>query len=320
MSIAVNTYPAIRYRQTPVGWPVKIFDPPKQKPLGVMLNFNWAVYFAAMNNASNIAVDVDVNSGGTSQGGVIDKIVTAKIDNSNSNVPILIWFPDSGDVVTCPPQTIATLPCTTNGSTCKIIAQGLNSGNLPLTNIIFYNYFIPPSVDPLVQLVFPQYLGSPTIQRGNFLTPGFGPPALGDQAATLNASFNNGSIGPLTNIILPATTGFYYVTAINVSMNLFRVQYAVAGANLSFADFSIFDMTSGQILLPLRVWNASATSTSVFFDVINTNLFNVKGMNLRLDATHNYGMILSNVAAGTGVIVTWAFEAFFWFSYTLNPS
>ncbi len=221
MSFDVNAYPSTAYRQTPVAWPVKLFNPPAMKPASVVLTFDWLVYFtlmvAQLGAAPNIAVDIDINSGGTSQGPVLDKIVTAKIDNSNSFVPILIFFPDSGDVVTCPPQTVATLPCCTNGSLCKVIAQGLSAGNLPMTKITFYNYFVPPSVDPVIQVVYPQWIGSPAIQRSNLLTPGYGPPALGDQTMQYDLDLAGPPNKTVNGIFgTPKPSGLIFLTQVHV--------------------------------------------------------------------------------------------------------
>lgn len=224
MSVEVAAYPTTAFRQTPIGWPVSLFNPPTQKPLATVLKFSWTIYFALLNQEANIGVNVDLSQGGTPQGNVLDKIVTVKIDNSNSFNTILVYFQDTGDTISCAPQTIVTFPCVTNGPRCTVIAQGLATGFLPLTTITFYNYFVPPSVDPVVQLTYPQEIGSPSIQRNatQILTPGYGSPALGDQftQSTVNATGADGNVAFLPAV---AAGGFYYLTHLNLTANSLSV-------------------------------------------------------------------------------------------------
>lgn len=305
MSINVTQYPKTAYLQTPVAAPVKQFDTPTQKPSSVVLTFNWTVYFALMNSAANIAVEVDINAGGTAQGGVIDKIVTAKIDNSNSYNSILIYFADSGDVISCPPQTIVTLPCVTNGSACKVIAQGLATGFLPSTTITFYNYFVPPSIDPVVQLAYSQHLGSPTIQRNatNILTPGFAAPALGDILDNKKiASVNNATVNT-TILGSPGASGHYVVTGYVLQVGFINVSGPTNAQ-------CFFESTGASGIL---FENDSAFSTADNAKPSQT-LFAMSGLQLKLDATETWRIrIIFANGWSSGFIFSYV-------SYTFNPN
>lgn len=316
MSFNVAQYPSLPYRLTPIAWPVKIFDPAAIKPASVMLQFDWLVYFA-LGGVANQAVTVDLAQAGTAQGPVLDKIVTCKIDNSNSNISVLVYFQDSGDVVSCPPQTIATLPCNTNGTACKVIAQGLSAGNTPLTNIYFYNYFVPPSIDPVVQLVFPQYLGSPAIQRGNLLTPGFGPPTLGDQAVAGVMILDQTIVPPTYVEVFPPSTGFLYITGINVIVNALRAIFSTSGNTITWA-FSFYDNTAGVDVLP---FNAAAFTGSTTQETVQSNqpIFLLGGFNFRLNATHSYGLRF-NARTFLGTLTNWNIRLTTLFTYTTNPN
>lgn len=308
MAIDVTQYPQTAYRQTPVAWPVSIFNPPTQKPSNVVLSFDWTVYFALMSArvgatlAANIAVEVDANSGGTSQGGVIDKIVTAKIDNSNSLNPILVFFPDSGDTISCAPQTIATLPCNTNSSKCFVIAQGLATGFLPKTTVTFYNYFIPPSIDPVLQLVYPQWLGSPTIQRNQnqILTPGFAPPALGDQSvqyaiSLVNATTQTGIFGT------PLVSGFVYITGVDVRYVTF-----LAGGTSNVIPSLLLESTGSAGVLFNWLWMFPIAS-GIY------SLYNQSGLQIKIDATQSWRLRWTfQPPSGSGA------TALAGFSYTIN--
>lgn len=276
MSIDVSSYTQVPYKLTPVAWPVRIFDPPTIKPVSCQLSFNWLVYFAALNGAPNIAVEININSGGTAQGGVMDKVVTVKIDNSNSAVPILVNFPDSGDTVSCPPQSIVTLPVNTNGTRAFVIAQGLSVGFTPQTLVTFYNYFIPPSIDPVLQLTYPQWLGSPTIQRNTnqILTPGFGSPALGDQ--TVQYHFAMDAINTIPIFGTPRPSGFIYITGIDVKLFLL-----VAGGTSEQLG-SLFAESTGSAGI-LYEWNYYVVLPSSIYSIYSTY-----GMNIKIDATQTW--------------------------------
>lgn len=303
MSFNVAAYPSTPYRQTPVGSAVSLFNPPSMRPTNTILSFDWAVYFALyLNLDPNIAVDVDLNSGGSSQGPVIDKIVSVKIDNSNSFVPILIYFPDSKDLVTCPPQTVVTLPCNTNGSNCKVIAQGLSLGNLPQTTVTFYNYFIPPSIDPVVQIVYPQWLGSPTIQRDNLLTPGYGPPALGDQSKQYDLALTNPLVKVNNLFGTPMPSGVIILTQIVV------ILIGISGG----ARFTSMRMADGPTLADqlygFTYYVNAAIPVPGFFQ-----LYASYGKNVRLDATKNWFLentdSLGGLATGTAAaFMDWSYQ------------
>jgi len=185
----------------------------------VPLTFNWLIYFTAAPTA-NIAVPIDI-AGGSVTGGLLDKIETVKIDNSNSTISVSVFFPDTNDLITCPPNTIVTLPAMTNGLKCWVIAQGLAAGFTPTTKIYLINYVVAPSIDPQLQTVFPQELATPLIQNGvnQQLTPGYAPRALGDAMFSLDWRYDN--IGNFVNVLnSPRPNGYFIITGIQcISLN-----------------------------------------------------------------------------------------------------
>jgi hypothetical protein len=305
MSIAVNNYPQVAYSGV-AGTParaVKMFDAPGMKPAAAVLEFNWTVYFAAAtakygSTQSNVAVPVDFSGGSSAQGGPLDKIVTCKIDNSNSYNSILVHFPDTGDTLACAPQTIVTLTACTNSNKCYVIAQGLASGFLPLTTITFYNYFVPPSVDPLLQLVYPQELGSPSIQRqgglSTILTPGYGPRALGDQFVNQNFSLGGSPGTPLLPAV--AAGGFYTLT------HFFGTVASNTGAN----DFASIEIRTGVAMTDVvfRMRGRIAAFPTV-------QLLSLQGMNLKFSALFRIEAFVSTGTANQSAELNLA--------YTYNP-
>lgn len=278
MSIDVTQYPQQKYRLTPYAWPVKTFDKPTQKPLAVPLQIDWLVYFTADgSNPANLAIAVDVASGNTAQGGVLDKIISVNIDNTNSTIPISVYFPDTKTTVSCAPQTVATLPCFTNGTNCFIIAQGLTAGFIPETQITFYNFFIPPIIDPQLQTVYPQLIGSPTIQRNStqILTPGYGPAALGDQ--TQQFRLNLRLAQQFTLFGGARTSGFVYMTCVAVTFD-----QPSASVNGPTVTATIESTGAAGVLYSFPVFCPNG-------GVVNpTPLVSLSGFNLKLDATQTW--------------------------------
>lgn len=294
MSFNVAQYPQVPYRRTPVGWPVKLFQPSNMRPTSVQLLFDWSIYFAQVSavlgsDQANLAVAVDVNQNGSSQGAVLDKIVTCKIDNSNSLISVLVYFPDSGDVIACPPQTIATFPCNTNGSACKIIAQGLTANFLPQTTVTFYNYFVPPSSEPQIQIDYPQWAGTPNIQRGSLVTPGFASPALGDQIKqwTLDLA-TPGAVTPVLDS--PQPSGVFILTTV-------------------FFGLVVTSGNGGNAALTFLMESTGASGTLFSFPYVvnvipNTQvgtipIYQMSGLQTRLNATETWRLRnVNNVQSG----------------------
>lgn len=253
----------------------------------VALKVNWLQYFTLLNSAGTIAVRFDL-TGNSNFTGTLDCIKSVKIDNSNSTVPVSVWFPDSGDIITCPPQTVITLPAMTNGLKGLIIAQGLAKGFTPTTTVFLTNFFLPTSIDPQVQLTFPQWIGSPDIQRNatNIFTPGYGPPALGDQAIQYQLDLTATALVPIFGTPI-ANGGFIYITGITVT-------FLDPFAGLTETPAIIM---KGAISGQLYRWSC--------FILGNTHMpngviiaYNKSGLNLKLDATDTW--TLQNTIALSG--------------------
>ncbi len=272
MSFDPTNYPQIRYRGIPTYQTVGIFNANTMSNRFVPLDINWLIYFTALNNAANIAIPFDLQ-GGQNQGGLLDKIVSVKIDNTNSTISVSVFFPDTGDIITCPPETVITLPAMTNALNGYIIAQGLSEGFTPRTKIFLTNFLIPASVDPQLQINFPQWIGSPTIQRANALTPGYGPPALGDQMTIGSMSLVTGV--PFSLFGGAKASGFYYITALHAQVS------SVSSAAVSTNGLVYFQSTGGDLLFAVTFGGQLALNDG--FPVLT-----LSGMNIRIPATTDW--------------------------------
>lgn len=292
----------VQYSGTPYAQTIGTPNTPTQSARFVPITINWLIPFTASNGQTSIAVPINM-TGGNNQGGLLDKILGVKIDNTNSTIPISVWFPDTGDIISCPPQSVYSGPVMTNGLRCFIIAQGLTSGFLPTTKIFLTNFILPPSYDPQVQLSYPQMIGSPNIQRGNLLTPGFSGPALGDQTQQIQLSLVNGAVNFASMFNAPYPNGFVYLTGIQI--DLLGIYRGIGGAEV---DVFVKDQTTQTDLFKFRYFYIGSTFNSV-------NLLKLSGFNLRLDATHNwiftYQVAIANPDQGFVQMVAF---------YSVNPN
>lgn len=297
------TVPLLQYQGQSLDIPVQQCRVPAQEPKVVRIDINWADYWPVTHPA-DLGIIVNL-FGNTPETAKMDRLVSIKIDNVGSTVPIYVQFQDSLDIVTAPPNTAVIMPIMTNGGQFKVFARGLTAGFIPRTSIYVANFMMVANVDPEIQLVFPQYLGSPTVQRANALTPGFGPPALGDNVQSgylfLNAA---GPPAIQTAVLLPAVPagGFYYITALKFQLLRASILWNAAGNHFFEYDVSFVDLNLNFTIMPMSILGNQPTA-GLLIDVFNVPLCEISGLNFRLDASHAYGLnFFSFVEAGGGVI------------------
>lgn len=238
------------------------------------------------------------------------------IDNIGSTVPIYVYFPDTGFTVVAAPFTAIWYPVITKQLVFEVIGLGFLTGSIPTNAIFVTDVLIQPYGDAEIQNVFPQYLGSPTIQRSNQLTPGFGPPALGDQVAS---GFLSYTVATAT-IILPAIGdgSFYYITSFSFLIN--RLAVISSGANTIMRFRFLFQESNGTVLYEFRPCINCVTAAAVT-TLINLPLIELTGMNFRLLANDFYQLNFVDVAAeqGAGVPSNPSVSMTYFIAYTNNP-
>lgn len=271
------------------------------------IQINWATYFATVAQSA-FGIVINLSLGSEDKGGILSSIKSVKIDNTSSTVPIYVYFPDTQDVIACPPQTVVFLPVLTNARTAIIFTEGLTAGFLPTTRIWFCDFIVMPYIDPALQIVFPQEKGSPAIQRNQsaLLTPGYAAPALGDQTQQLNIDTTTSLSVTSTPLFgTPLATGFIYLTGIEMVISQ-------AAPNGQYCDFWATLASSGASGI-LYQWGTAAIT------LINQTrgtflLHRTPGhMNLRLDATEawSFNMNINHGASGGLLVIL---------NYTYNPS
>jgi hypothetical protein len=161
----------------------------------------------------------------------------------------------------------------------------MTTGLIPKTRIFVTNIFIPPYTDPELQVVYPLWLGSPAIQRTNALTPGFAPPALGDQltGTTLQMNQAPGTVVPFADLQGNFPAGSELIITSMVLSSTPR-NLADTTGNHAFVEFVDTTLNFAIALLPVA-GGLDYTQGSI---------------NFRRDATHAYGLRIQTPTAGLG--------------------
>lgn len=306
MSQTFGTVTVLPYQGTTFRLPVKlpqgVVVPPNQVPPSVCpVNIIWNNYWQLAGQPSQIGVAINLQAASV-QASILDRIASVKIDNTHSSCPVYVWFPDTNDVVTCPPNTAVTMPCLTNLLNAVIIAEGLTAGNIPTTTVFFYNVVLQPSVDAEINNAVALWLASPTISRGTtILNTLYGTPALGDQMVNKTFTLTNEA----TSQVLPVQpSGFYYLTSIYIRIvEVWDNSVPAVGSIRLTPNSGINDVIFTFFFIPTLAQFTAAPADTI--------AYNQSGLNIKLDATQ--GMVFVNnlsAASGTCTITI---------SYTYQP-
>jgi hypothetical protein len=258
----------------------------------VPLLLQWISYGASTTN-TNVNVLVDLGSKPCDK---LDQIRSLYIDNLGSNNPVYVYFPDSGYTVVAKPNSEGWYPVFTNQKTLWVIGEGFLSGDIPQTSIIVCNLFIPPQVNVEIDNAVALWKASPQITRGTTIyNSSLGIPALGDQFfASGQLNLNAGGSVGLWNT--PYADGFLYVTGLNLN------SFGTTGGSVQVSIESTG--VAGVLLAP--TWYGGAPTAGV------SQIVNLSGMQIKLDATQTWRMrLITNIAGGFAQLLS---------SFTKNPN
>lgn len=290
-----------------------LLNPASIPPTSIMVPFNWASEYGAGTAVPNVNVLVNVTEGGAQI--PIDQIRSVKIDNLGNPAPVYVYFLDTTDTIVAPANTIVWEPVVTNAKIANVILQGASDGaGVGQTKVYFCNFFVPPYVNAEINQAVALYKGSPSIQRTNTLQPGYGPPALGDQAANALLDINNsGGLPQSVTILGPAApvTDTFYITSLNLFMCQVSASYAGGGTASQFGG-KIYDATNGQIIYSFRL--ACLTTA------LNALILNANGLNFRLSGAHTYNLQIDTATTNTGTFTFWGITLALFIGYTQNPN
>lgn len=293
-----NTISLQGFQGAPYASAIGLSLPSSLPPTGIAITVDWAVYGAS---SAKPAIGIAVNLQGGTPRQKLDYIKTVFVDNTASNVPVYVQFPDSGQVISVAPNTSAWYPAVTNGVIANVYALGMATGQIPVTQFIFTNVFVPPYADPEITSVQPLYRATAQIAAGSSIyNTDFGIPALGDTStrAQLPYSLTPNSV----NFVILNAQRYIYITTISC-MGYWEQTAAGAGGIMELRG------QTGSFALWSFVMSATAAGPAEKAFPI------VTGVNLKYDL--NQGP-LSLWVDGGGQIVRGYAEMFLGFS--LNPT
>lgn len=237
----------------------------------VPLLFNWISYGAATAKPNiNVLVDID-----NAVCKAIDQIRSIYIDNLGSQNPVYVYFPDTGYTCVAKANSEGWYPVYTNTKKLWVVGEGFLDGSIPTTFILLSNIALPASVNTELDQAVSLWKSSPLISRGSSIyNSSFGVPALGDQlTATGQMTLTFPTTIPLWNS--PYSSGFLYIQQIQIVMQ--NVAHNISPAIGQFVLES-----TGVAGTLLNCFFVAPPTTNVVYNQIYLDL---KGMNLKLDAT-----------------------------------
>jgi len=276
-------YDAPNVSQAPVN------SPPRS--LGALIN--WATYGAG----ASVNVGVLINLQNLGPGSNIDNIRSVRIDNTGNPVPVYVVFPDSGFIVTCPPNAVFRESVVTQGLQCFVYGEGFTVGQIGQTGIFFSNIFLAPIFDPEISQSLDLWKASASVNPGvSIYGTNYGVPCLADQTVEMSLDLNSGAQGSS----LPAlTSGFYYLNALFVTLK---------GAVHNTAARRVISLNGG-ISGTVYSWTFFLDGTVLYDNLI---LYHVSGINEKLHATETYNLGF-NIAIDQGL-------ALVRLNFTSNPT
>lgn len=275
MSRSFLTVPVNVFKGTYTSFSTKLCG---QQGLVCPISIDWTKY-PASSAAPNQNIIVNLAGNGVTP--TIPNIRSIFIDNTNSNVPLYVFFPDTGHSVTCAPNAEGWFPVYTNGLIAWVIGEGFVTGQIPVSLILFTNIFVQPFTNYELEQNVSLLKASPTITRGNILyNANFGAAALGDQlysSAPLSATV--GATIPLWGTPYAAGT-FLYLTALSVrAMGVANNGIAGQGVSLFIESTGV----AGVLINPLYYCPAGGVTVPGVVDVIT-----LSGLQIKLDASQTW--------------------------------
>lgn len=264
------------YKGVFVGQNVSICSTPRHQSKTLLTTLDWAIY-------TSLAVTIDLNSVGTTN--QLDKIVGAWIDNSNSASPCLLYVPDSGQTIVCPPETTLFSPIFSLANIVNVYnIEGESTDGA--VSIIFMNFLIDNFQSQPTNQTAVLALATDTPQG----QPNFKNIVVGDQ---VSQAFINLAIVGSTPFLSVQSKGDFYITNMQVA-----IQGAYNTGGTQSGALAIVDNTIGQTVRYFQYTIGTDLTTVPF-----TILFSQDDLYFELDATHIYSFS-NNLAnsAGLGLI------------------
>lgn len=293
-------------------------------PMHVPVFLNWTNYNAA-GSIPNAGVQVDLGQG--LQGNAsLDRVSAVYVDNSDCNVPVYIYFPDTGyTVAVAPGQQLAQNVITTSVKPV-IYGLGFTGGAQPLTIVYFTNRILQAAQGSDTSFVIPQYYasvfsGNPVANQTPYRTLALGDRMLQAQTpafltaagnptftsvtlvgGALQPSYYNITGSPISSTVsfTPNNAGAYvYITQITLALSGLSVLQEVSGAptqtTIAFGGNVFFKDSTGVInyVIPWVNFVTVGVTSLLAGNVLNNQpVLSLTGLQIKVpaNATFTFGM------------------------------
>lgn len=279
-----------------VGLPINLDTPKSQTPHALSLTINWAEYGSnglSVPYANELAIPVSMQQGITYP---IDRIRSVYIDNSNSDINVVIYFGDTQYTVMCQPRAVVWWPVITNLPEALIIGQRFRPGTQPATRIIFSNVAVPPGTAIERPISLPQYAAtnpSGTTSSARDLVEFFRAPVVGDLIAPLTYPlYSDFALLQIGGTPYPAGYGLYIT---NLRLDALASRESPANeVSISNADLIYGDTGTVITTAPIRVAVNSIAAGVSNLATADNPIYDIQGAQIRLDASRPVYLRLRN--------------------------
>ncbi len=193
-----------------VAKPATLCLPIGQDPKSVQVNIDWLNYGVGDAKPD---FGIVVNLQGISPALALVAVKSVYIDNLGSQVPIYVFFPDTGFTAAMPPLSAGWIPVITNQLKAAIYGIGFTDTNIPLTIVHFCNFPREQSIITVadtanVDPVDISFIGA-SIQSPNATTATFSATPIGDAGTgrrlLLAVAYSSQNLA-VTNTVLTSMT------------------------------------------------------------------------------------------------------------------
>lgn len=272
----------------------------------VVLTFNWLSY-GASSAAPNQGASVNLLVG---HAPLLLSITSIYIDNTNSQVPIYIYFSDTNNVITAQANTAGWYLALTNQSNFFVYGEGFVTGQIPTTTIIITDTLVLPNVDPELSQGVILGKASAQIQRGiPIFNSNYAAFALGDQFTQAKVEIEiNGQIAS----VFPISTGFYIITSLVITCD---AQQPVNGGADGTASVVFQSTGPSGLFMRQNLFLPHALAGNFVAPYVNAMIFASGNVQWKITATEQWELVVdaTNIGSITG-------QMFWNFTFTQNPT
>lgn len=269
---------------------IDLCKPTNTAPQIVPLFIQWNTY----QLASGPDASVILNFAQSGPGGVLlDRIVSVYIDNLGSDVPVFVYFPDTGYTIPAAAGSCNWYPAITNAKECEIIALGMTPGDLSTTRVFVSNVRFDTFSNSELDQAIALWRASPTISRGTTIyNTQYGIPALGD--TTFQANLNLVPGGNVTGVMNTPIAGYSFIYITELYLNLISAD----GVGGPFSDTIFLESTGVSGIL--YQWPYVAPGAPEF----NFNLYQGHGLQIKIAAGETWRLRHTTALGGAIAFAT----------------